>query len=35
MKLGMIIMDSAFSWNALLGIFALVKHIIIFFMDFI
>ncbi|MGI5845642.1 MAG: hypothetical protein ACOX7D_00440 [Alphaproteobacteria bacterium] len=32
MKLGMIIMDSAFSWNALLGIFALVKHIIIFFM---
>ena len=32
MKLGMTIMDSAFSWKALLGIGALVKHIMIFFM---
>jgi hypothetical protein len=32
MKLGMAIMDNAFSWKALLGIGTLVKHIMIFFM---
>lgn len=31
-KLGFAIMDKAFSWSALLGIGALIKHIIIFFM---
>ncbi len=31
-KLGMTIMDNAFSWKALLGVGALVKHIILFFM---
>lgn len=30
-KLGIAVMDSAFTWNALLGIGALIKHIIIFF----
>lgn len=30
-KLGIVVMDSAFSWDALLGIGALVKHIIMFF----
>jgi hypothetical protein len=32
MKLGMAIMDQAFTWKALLGIGALVKHIMMFFM---
>lgn len=32
MKLGMAIMDKAFEWKALLGVGALVKHIMIFFM---
>lgn len=32
MKLGIAIMDKAFSWGALTGIGALVKHIIMFFM---
>ncbi len=31
MKLGIAIMDSAFTWRALLGIGALIKHIILFF----
>ena len=31
MKLGVAIMDTAFTWRALLGIGALVKHIILFF----
>ena len=31
MKLGIAVMDSAFTWNALLGIGALIKHIILFF----
>lgn len=31
MKLGIAVMDSAFSWRALLGIGALIKHIILFF----
>ncbi len=31
MKLGIAVMDSAFSWRALLGIGALIKHIIMFF----
>ena len=30
-KLGIAVMDSAFSWSALLGIGALIKHIILFF----
>lgn len=30
-KLGIAVMDSAFTWKALLGIGALIKHIIIFF----
>ena len=31
MKLGIAVMDSAFSWRALLGIGSLIKHIILFF----
>lgn len=31
MKLGIAVMDSAFEWKALLGIGALIKHIIMFF----
>lgn len=31
MKLGIAVMDSAFTWKALLGIGALIKHIILFF----
>ncbi|MBR1380335.1 MAG: hypothetical protein IJ560_01985 [Alphaproteobacteria bacterium] len=31
MKLGIAVMDSAFTWSALLGIGALIKHIILFF----
>lgn len=31
MKLGIAVMDSAFTWSALLGIGSLIKHIIIFF----
>ena len=31
MKLGIAVMDSAFTWRALLGIGALIKHIILFF----
>lgn len=31
MKFGIVVMDSAFSWGALLGIGALIKHIIMFF----
>ncbi len=31
MKLGIAVMDSAFSWQALLGVGALIKHIIMFF----
>lgn len=31
MKLGIAVMDSAFSWQALLGIGALIKHIVLFF----
>ena len=31
MKLGIAVMDKAFSWDALLGIGSLVKHIILFF----
>lgn len=31
MKIGIAIMDNAFSWQALLGIGALIKHIILFF----
>ena len=31
MKLGIAVMDSAFDWKALLGIGALIKHIIMFF----
>lgn len=31
MKLGIAVMDSAFSWHAMIGIGALVKHIILFF----
>ena len=31
MKLGIAVMDTAFTWKALLGIGALVKHIILFF----
>ncbi len=31
MKLGIAVMDSAFSWSALLGVGALVRHIILFF----
>lgn len=31
MKLGIAVMDSAFTWNALLGVGALIKHIILFF----
>lgn len=31
-KLGMTIMDNAFSWKAMLGVGALVKHIMLFFM---
>lgn len=31
MKLGIAVMDSAFTWRALLGVGALVKHIILFF----
>lgn len=31
MKLGVAVMDTAFSWRALLGIGALIKHIILFF----
>lgn len=34
MKLGVAVMDSAFSWQALLGIGALIKHIILFFIGF-
>ena len=30
-KLGIAVMDSAFSWNALLGVGALIKHIVLFF----
>ncbi len=30
-KLGLAVMDNAFSWSALLGIGALIKHIILFF----
>ena len=30
MKLGIAVMDTAFTWNALLGVGALVKHIILF-----
>lgn len=30
-KLGIAVMDSAFSWSALLGVGALIKHIILFF----
>ena len=30
MKLGIAVMDSAFTWNALLGVGALVKHIMLF-----
>lgn len=30
MKLGVAVMESAFSWNAILGIGALIKHIILF-----
>jgi len=32
MKLGIVVMDKAFSWKALLGAGALIKHIIIFLM---
>lgn len=32
MKLGIAVMDSAFSWSALRGVGAVIKHIIIFFM---
>ena len=31
MKLGIAVMDSAFSWQALLGIGSLIKHIVLFF----
>ncbi len=31
MKLGIVVMNNAFSWDALLGIGALIKHIIMFF----
>ena len=31
MKLGIAVMDSAFTWRALLGVGALIKHIILFF----
>ncbi len=31
MKLGIAVMDTAFSWRALLGVGALIKHIILFF----
>lgn len=31
MKLGIAVMDSAFTWKALLGIGALIKHIVLFF----
>ena len=31
MKLGVAVMDSAFTWNALLGIGALLKHVVLFF----
>jgi len=31
MKLGIAVMDAAFSWSALLGVGALVRHIILFF----
>ena len=34
MKLGVAIMDKAFSWDALLGVGSLVKHIILFFIGF-
>lgn len=34
MKLGIAVMDSAFTWNALLGIGALIKHIGLFFVGF-
>ena len=30
-KLGIAVMDSAFSWSALLGVGALIKHIVLFF----
>ncbi len=30
-KLGIAVMDSAFTWNALLGVGALIKHIVLFF----
>jgi hypothetical protein len=32
MKLGMVVMDKAFSWGAMLGVGALFKHIMLFFM---
>lgn len=35
MKLGLAVMDSAFTWKALLGIGALVRHIILFFIGFV
>ncbi len=31
MKLGVVIMDSAFTWDALLGVGSLLKHIVLFF----
>ena len=31
MKLGIVVMDQAFTWDALLGIGALLKHIVLFF----